>query len=151
MGKLAVGVKAPDFQALDQNGQTVRLSDYRGRWVVLFFYPKDNTPICTREACGFRNAYDEFLDLGAVVLGVSSDPPESHARFAEKYRLAFPLLTDDGSLSRLFGVRKLLGILPRRETFVIDPEGTVAMVFSANMLATAHVKQAMQAIRRASS
>lgn len=151
MGKLAVGVKAPDFQALDQNGQTVRLSDYRGRWVVLFFYPKDNTPICTREACGFRDAYEEFLDIGAVVLGVSSDPPESHARFAEKHRLTFPLLTDDGSLSRLFGVRKLLGILPRRVTFVIDPEGTVAMVFSADMLATAHVKQAMQAIRRASS
>lgn len=151
MGKLAVGVKAPDFQALDQNGQTVRLSDYRGRWVVLFFYPKDNTPICTREACGFRDAYEEFLDIGAVVLGISSDPPESHARFAEKYSLAFPLLTDDGSLSRLFGVRKLLGILPRRVTFVIDPEGTVAMVFSADMLATAHVKQAMQAIRRASS
>lgn len=150
MGRLAVGVKAPDFQALDQNGQTVRLSDYRGRWVVLFFYPKDNTPICTREACGFRDAYDEFLDIGAVVLGVSSDPPESHARFAEKYRLAFPLLTDDGSLSRLFGVRKLLGILPRRVTFVIDPEGTVAMVFSADMFATAHVKRAMQAIRRAS-
>lgn len=150
MGKLAVGVKAPDFQAFDQNGQAVRLSDYRGRWVVLFFYPKDNTPICTREACGFRDAYEEFLDIGAVVLGISSDPPESHARFAEKHRLTFPLLTDDGSLSRLFGVRKLLGILPRRVTFVIDPEGTVAMVFSADMLATAHVKQAMQTIRRAS-
>lgn len=150
MGRLTVGVKAPDFQALDQNGQTVRLSDYRGRWVVLFFYPKDNTPICTREACGFRDAYDEFLDIGAIVLGVSSDPPESHAHFAEKNRLAFPLLTDDGSLSRLFGVRKLLGILPRRVTFVIDPEGTVAMVFSADMFAKAHVKRAMQAIRRAS-
>ncbi|MGQ9605167.1 MAG: peroxiredoxin [Thermogutta sp.] len=150
MGKLAVGVKAPDFQALDQNGQTLRLSDYRGRWVVLFFYPKDNTPICTREACGFRDAYEEFLDIGAVVLGISSDPPESHARFAEKHRLTFPLLTDDGSLSRLYGARKLLGILPRRVTFVIDPEGTVVMVFSADMFATAHVKRAMQAIRRAS-
>ncbi len=150
MKKLSVGDKAPDFQARDHNGRSVRLSDYRGRWVVLFFYPKDNTPICTREACSFRDAYEEFLEIGAVVLGVSADPPESHARFAAQYRLGFPLLTDDGSLSRLFGVRKLLGILPRRATFVIDPEGTVAMVFYADLFAAAHVRRAMQAIRRAS-
>lgn len=150
MKKLSVGDKAPDFETRDHNGQPVRLSDYRGRWVVLFFYPKDNTPICTREACSFRDAYEEFLDFGAVVLGVSADPPESHARFAAQHRLGFPLLTDDGSLSRLFGVRKLLGILPRRATFVIDPEGTVAMVFYADLFAAAHVRRAMQAIRRAS-
>ncbi|GAB4134653.1 MAG: thioredoxin-dependent thiol peroxidase [Thermogutta sp.] len=150
MNKLSVGDKVPDFQTTDHNGQDVRLSDYRGRWVVLFFYPKDNTPICTREACSFRDAYDEFQEIGAVVLGVSADPPESHARFAEKHRLTFPLLTDDGSLSRLFGVRKLFGILPRRATFVIAPEGTVAMVFYADMFAAAHVKRAMQVIRRAS-
>ncbi len=150
MSQAKIGDKAPDFEVLDHEGRKLRLSDFRGRWVVLFFYPKDNMPICTREACSFRDAYDELVEMDAVVIGVSPDPPKSHARFAAKYRLTFPLVTDDGTLSSLFGVRKLFGLLPRRVTFVIDPKGILALEFYASLAAGKHVQVAKEAIRRAS-
>lgn len=147
--KVGVGDQAPDFVATGQDGQEVRLSGYRGKEVVvLFFYPKDGTPICTQEACAFRDAYEEFVDAGAVVIGVSADSEEQHRSFAESHRLPYVLVSDrDGSLSRAFGVPKTMGFLPGRVTYVIDQEGTVRLVFSAQMTADRHVQEALKAIQ----
>lgn len=133
---MEVGSLAPDFQLPDQEGKPHRLSDYRGRWVVLYFYPKDDTPGCTTEACGFRDRMGDLVDLGAVVLGVSADDVDSHRRFAQKHRLNFPLLADPERRAILaygaWGKKKLYGkeyegVL--RQTFLIDPEGHIAKVW----------------------
>jgi peroxiredoxin Q/BCP len=135
MAELHVGDPAPDFEALDDKGQTVRLSDFRGRRVVIYFYPKDNTPGCTTQACGFRDQYPAIAEKNAVVLGVSPDSAASHTKFIDKFSLPFPLLVDkDHTLAEAFGVwreksmygRKYMGIL--RSHFVIDEEGRLADV-----------------------
>lgn len=119
---LNVGESAPDFVARDQAGQSHRLSQYSGKWVVLYFYPKDHTFGCTKEACSFR---DESSSLQAQILGVSLDSTESHKGFADKYHLNFPLLSDsEGQISRSFEVMTPLG-LPNRVTFIIDPKGVI--------------------------
>ena len=127
------GQRAPDFELASDEGGTVRLSDFRGRPVVLYFYPKDDTPGCTTEACAFRDAYDEFQERGAVILGVSPDERDSHVRFREKYGLPFSLLADPAhTAAEAYGVwveknsygKKRMGI--KRSTFVIDAEGNVA-------------------------
>ena len=127
------GDPAPDLTAVAHTGQQVRLADYRGKSVVvLYFYPKDGTPVCTKEACSFRDAYEEFTKLGAVVIGVSADPPERHRAFASDRALPFLLLSDqDGSLRKTYQVPKTLGILPSRVSYVIDRQGVVRHVFSA--------------------
>src|SRR5277367_5236452 len=105
MAKLKEGEKAPDFTAKDQNGKTVSLTDFKGKNVILYFYPKDDTPGCTKEACGFRDAYDEFKKRGAVVLGVSTDPVKAHDKFVEKFQLPFLLLADeDKKIVEAYGV-----------------------------------------------
>ena len=144
-----VGVAAPDFALPDREGRTVRLSDYRGKQpVVLYFYPKDNTPGCTKEACAFRDQYEDFKQVGAEVVGVSSDAAESHVKFASKYRLPFVLLTDrGGAVRKRYGVKPTLGVLPGRVTFVIDREGVVRHVFNSQLQATQHVTEAMDALR----
>jgi thioredoxin-dependent peroxiredoxin len=130
---LQEGTPAPDFALDSDDGTTVRLSDLRGKPVVLYFYPKDDTPGCTKQACGFRDAYGEYRQRGAVVLGVSPDDVASHAKFKEKYRLPFTLLADsEHEVAERYGVwgeksfagKKYMGII--RSTFVIDPEGNVA-------------------------
>lgn len=123
---------APNFKLPDQRGQTHELRKYRGRWVVLYFYPKDNTPGCTTEAIQFKEWYKKFQDLGIVVLGISKDSVESHARFASKYDLPFPILSDTSleilqkynayGVKRRFG-REYDGVF--RKTFIINPEGYV--------------------------
>ena len=132
----AVGDAAPDFEAKSQDGDTIRLADYRGRKVALYFYPKDDTPGCTKQACNLRDNYEMLLDKGVAVLGVSADDVDSHERFAEKYELPFPLLADpDHEILNKYGVwgernlygRKFMGI--KRTTFLIDEEGTVHHVF----------------------
>jgi thioredoxin-dependent peroxiredoxin len=118
------GKPAPDFELETDEGGTVRLSELRGKPVVLYFYPKDDTPGCTRQACAFRDVYSEFQERGAVVLGVSPDSVASHRKFKEKYELPFPLLADsDHEVADRYGAwrEKLV-----RSTFVIDPDGTVA-------------------------
>ncbi len=133
---MQVGDQAPDFALPDQEGRIHRLSDYRGRWVVLYFYPKDDTPGCTKEACGFRDEKGRLEELGAVVLGVSADGVESHRLFAEKYRLNFPLLADPGRQAiqayGAWGKKNLYGKVHEgvlRQTFLIDPEGRIAHIW----------------------
>jgi peroxiredoxin Q/BCP len=143
-----MGERAPDFALPDANGREVRLADFRGRPVVLYFYPKDDTPGCTKEACSFRDQYQDFRDAGAEVIGVSSDSSDSHRRFAERHRLPFTLLADQGGkVRKLYGVPATLGLLPGRVTFVIDAEGVVRHAFNSQLAATRHVGEALDALR----
>ena len=145
------GDTAPDFTSTTHDGTVVSLSALRGQWVVLYFYPADNTPGCTAEACSFRDAYEDFTDAGAVVIGVSSNDAASHERFAGKHRLPFSLLSDsDGSLRSAYGVKRTFGLMPGRVTYVIDPQGIVRKVFSSQLLATKHTSEALATIRGAS-
>ena len=132
---LNVGTKAPDFTLSDQDGNQVRLSDFLGRKVVLYFYPKDNTPGCTRQACAFAGSYDAFRDLDAVVIGVSKDSTASHRKFAKKYGLPFLLLSDpELGVLQAYGVwqeKKLYGKVSMgvvRTTFIIDETGVIEKV-----------------------
>ncbi|MDR7537759.1 MAG: thioredoxin-dependent thiol peroxidase [Armatimonadota bacterium] len=133
---LKVGDRAPAFTAQTDGGETVRLADFRGRKVVLYFYPKDDTPGCTREACSFRDHHDALQAAGAVVLGVSADSVASHRRFKEKYRLPFSLLSDpDRKIVTAYGVWKektiagRLGFGIERTTFIIDEQGIITHIF----------------------
>ncbi|MFM7470685.1 MAG: peroxiredoxin [Nodosilinea sp. LVE1205-7] len=139
-----VGQVAPDFSLTNQAGETVALSSFRGqKAVVLYFYPKDDTPGCTVESCSFRDSYEDFQRIGAEVIGISSDSPGSHQQFASKYRLPFTLVSDvDGSVRRAYGVPSTLGLLPGRVTYVIDQEGIVRHVFNSQFNPKAHVAEA---------
>src|SRR5262245_57169688 len=145
-----VGDQAPDFVLPDRTGKMVRLSDFRGRKaVVLYFYPKDDTPGCTKESCAFRDSYEAFQEAGAEVIGVSSDTAESHGRFASKYRLPFTLLSDrGGEVRRRYTVPATLGLLPGRVTYVIDCDGTVRHVFNSQFQPAQHIAEALDALRR---
>lgn len=147
---LNVGEKAPDFALPTTTGDTFRLSEQRGRAIVLYFYPKDDTPGCTTEACTFRDQYQDFQDLGAEVVGVSSDSEASHQKFTQKHRLPFPLLADaGGQVRKLYQVpRGYLGLLPGRVTFVIDKEGVVRYVFNSMSRAADHVSEAKKVLQR---
>lgn len=125
----AVGSPAPEFELADQDGQLHSLEDYRNQWVVLYFYPKDETPGCTTEACEFRDNIFAFRDLNAQILGVSLDDVESHKAFAENYDLPFPLLADvEGDISSAYGVKtRMFGMtVAKRQTFIIGPDGKIA-------------------------
>lgn len=131
-GVPAAGAPAPDFALPDQAGRTVRLADFRGRWVVLYFYPKDDTPGCTEEACSFRDDQAALTLLGAQVVGVSLDDSASHAAFARKYSLPFPLLADtEAKVSASYGAVTNLVVakFARRYTFLIDPQGRIARTY----------------------
>jgi len=143
-----VGDPAPDFTLPAQSGEQVRLSDVWKRGpVVLYFYPKDETPGCTTEACTFRDSYEAFKEAGAEVVGVSSDSVTSHETFASKHRLPFILLADDGGrVRREYGVKATFGILPGRVTYVIDGEGVVRHVSSSQTGVQRHVHEALDAL-----
>ncbi|HWZ36068.1 MAG TPA: thioredoxin-dependent thiol peroxidase [Mucilaginibacter sp.] len=135
MATLTAGTKAPDFTAKDQNGNTVSLSDFRGKTVILYFYPKDDTPGCTAEACDFRDNYQSLIGKGFEVVGVSVDDEKSHKKFVTKHNLPFPLIADtDHSIVEAYGVwgeknmygRKYMGTI--RTTFIIDTNGTITHV-----------------------
>ncbi len=132
MAEVKTGEIAPDFHLMDQNGHTHSLAQYRGQWLVLYFYPKNDTPGCTKEACAFRDDYARLTDMGVVVLGVSTDDLESHQAFAEKYSLPFPLLSDaGGEVAKRFGSLFQLGPVKfaKRHSFIIDPEGRIAHIY----------------------
>jgi peroxiredoxin Q/BCP len=146
---IAVGERAPDFDLEIVGGGRVQLRDALTRGpLVLFFYPKDATPGCTVEVCSFRDAYADFTDAGAQVIGVSSDSVDSHGRFATKYDLPYPLASDPGGKVRdAYGVPKTLGLLPGRVTFVIDRDGIVRSTFNSQFGADKHVPAALAALR----
>jgi peroxiredoxin Q/BCP len=146
---IQVGDKAPDFTLPSQSGEPVRLYDSLGeRVVVLYFYPKDNTPGCTAEACAFRDSHEVFSDAGAEVIGVSSDSVDRHAGFAGKHKLPFTLLSDQGGqVRKTYGVPSVLGLLPGRVTYVIDRDGTVRHVFSSMTGINQHVGDALEVVR----
>lgn len=126
------GDTAPDFRLVDQNGTIKSLSDFSGQWVVLYFYPKDDTPGCTKEACSFRDDLTTLEKLGAKVVGVSVDDSDSHSKFASKYHLPFPLLADaDGKVADSYGAltNLLLIKIAKRYTFLIDPKGKISKVY----------------------
>ena len=147
---IQAGDKAPDFTLTSQSGEQVRLQDRIGeRVVVLYFYPKDNTSGCTAEACAFRDSHEAFSDAGAEVIGVSSDSADKHVAFADRHKLPFTLLSDQGGrVRKAYGVPAVLGLLPGRVTYVIDRSGTVRHVFNSMTNIDGHVKEALEVVRQ---
>ena len=152
MTKVSVGDPAPDFTLPDHQGNEVTLSGFLGESnVVLYFYPKDFSPGCTAQACFFRDSYEDFTDLGAVVIGVSGDSPESHKRFVEEHLLPFILLSDrDNEARKLYGATKGLGLLPGRVTYIIDRKGIVRHVFTSEINMRKHIDEALRILRKLS-
>ncbi|MGA9589766.1 MAG: peroxiredoxin [Salegentibacter sp.] len=149
---LKVGEKVPSLVLRDQNGKNFNLGKLKGHQAfVVYFYPKDFTPGCTREACGFRDSYEDFKEFGAEVIGISSDSAASHQKFSSKYDLPFVFLSDEDNEGRKkFGVKaNLLGLLPGRETFVFDKEGILRFRFNS-INAKRHIPKALKAIRQIS-
>jgi peroxiredoxin Q/BCP len=152
--ELKVGEKAPDFSLPDENGKTVKLKDFKGRDVMLYFYPKDDTPGCTKEACGFRHSMASITKTDAVVLGVSLDGAESHRKFIEKFRLPFSLLSDEEAhVSKAYGVYKQKNLYGKkfwgieRSTFVIDGQGKLKAIFR-KVKVDGHVDEVLEALHR---
>jgi peroxiredoxin Q/BCP len=146
---LTVGDRVPDFTLPDQNGQLVSLAELlTSACLVLFFYPKDDTPGCTAEACAFRDEHEALAQAGATVVGVSADDVSSHRRFADRHRLPFRLLADRGGmLRRRFGVPRTLGLIDGRVTYIIDAKGVVRHVFNSQFRTRAHVDEALRLVR----
>jgi peroxiredoxin Q/BCP len=149
---IEAGINAPAFSQPDQHGKVHQLSDYKGKWVILYFYPRDMTPGCTVEACNFRDDFPAFGNLDAIILGVSKDSVTRHKKFAEKYELPFTLLSDeDGSMCEAYGVWKekslygklFMGI--NRSTFLIDPSGKIARVYP-KVKVKEHAAELLQAL-----
>ena len=145
---LKVGDSAPDFCLPDQNGRQVRLSDVlKKSHAIIYFYPKDNTTGCTAQSCSFRDNFDEVQDKNTQIIGISTDDIASHRAFAEQYGLPFILLSDgNGSVRKSFGVRKTLGLLPGRATFVVDRHGIIRFAFSSQIHIQRHVDEAIRAL-----
>jgi len=151
--KLSTGTKAPDFTLSDQNGKNHSLSDYKGKWILLYFYPKDDTPGCTKEACGIRDTFPKFKKMDAVVFGVSADSAQKHKKFADKYKLPFTLLSDeDKKIINAYGVwakkkfmgREYMGIL--RTSFLIDPKEKIAKIYE-KVKPDTHAEEVLEDLR----
>lgn len=147
---LSLNEKAPDFSLENQDGKIVKLSDFKGKKnVVVYFYPKDNTPICTKESCSFRDAYEVFQKLGAEVIGVSGDSVQSHKEFIADHKLPFTLLSDEkGELRKAWGVPKTAMMMPGRVTFVIDKDGVCRHVFNSQLDSKKHVDEAKAVLEK---
>ncbi len=149
---LKVGSKIPDFSLIDQSGIQRSNREIQGKSLVLFFYPKDDTPGCTIEVCGFRDKYDLFKILGAEVWGVSQGSQLSHMNFANKNKLQYPLLCDENnSLRKAFGVPKVLGMIDGRVTYIIDSMGIIQHIFEDLLNGPAHIKEAVRVLKEMQS
>ncbi|KAJ7537325.1 hypothetical protein O6H91_11G001700 [Diphasiastrum complanatum] len=148
--KISEGDVLPSFSLKDQEGRIVSSSSFKGKPIVLYFYPADDTPGCTREACAFRDAHMRFKDSGAEVIGISSDSFQSHKAFAEKHRLPFTLLTDYGNkLRKEWGIAAdMFGMLPGRQTYIIDKKGVVRLIFNNQFQPERHVYEALKTVEQ---
>lgn len=154
MSKITEGDTIPDFKLKNQKDEVVNLSEYIGKKnLVLFFYPKDDTPGCTREACSFRDHYEAFLDAAAEVIGISGQSVESHKNFAQKHNLKYQLLSDEGNkIRKLFGVpTNLFGLLPGRVTYVADKTGKVIYIFNSQTQVEKHVEEALKVLKKSAT
>ena len=150
MNKVVVGSRVPEFSLPDQNGNTFNLFSILGKKnIVIYFYPKDDTPGCTKEACSFRDQYEIFKEVDGEILGISSDDVASHKRFAEKYHLPYTLLSDNNNeVHKLFGVpSNLLGLIPGRVTYVVNKQGKVIHIFNSQKDAEKHIEESMKALK----
>lgn len=147
---MKIGEHVPDLSVTDQNNTELKLSSlYKQGCLVLYFYPKDGTPVCTKEACSFRDAYDDFLEAGATVIGVSGDSDASHHSFANKHKLPFHLVADEnGILKDTFGIKSFLGLMPERATFVIDKKGVVRKIIRSSFSADKHVDESLELVHQ---
>ncbi|MCG9893543.1 MAG: peroxiredoxin [Thermosynechococcaceae cyanobacterium MS004] len=145
---LKIGDRAPDFTLKSQDGASVRLYDLLAKKpVVLFFYPKDNTPGCTKEACAFRDRYSVFQEIGAEVVGISGDSVDSHQQFANAHRLPFTLVSDEGDRVRTaFGVPSTLWVLPGRVTYILNQQGIITQIFDSQLNFEGHIEEALKAL-----
>jgi len=146
---IQIGDKLPHFILNNENREAVDISALTGKYLILYFYPKDETAGCTKQACSFRDAFQELIAADALVYGVSSDSPKSHQKFKEKYDLPFSLLSDtEGELRKLLGVPSdLFGFLPGRVTYVFNPEGRLIFIYKSQMSPETHVTEALKAIK----
>ncbi|KAL4589377.1 hypothetical protein LXL04_002283 [Taraxacum kok-saghyz] len=147
--KVTKGSVAPSFTLKDQDGKTVSLSKFKGKPVVVYFYPADETPGCTKQACAFRDSYEKFKKAGAQVVGISGDDAESHKAFAKKYRLPFTLLSDEGNKVRKdWGVPSdLFGTLPGRQTYVLDKNGVVQLIYNNQFQPEKHIDETLKLLQ----
>ncbi|HEY0220635.1 MAG TPA: thioredoxin-dependent thiol peroxidase [Candidatus Paceibacterota bacterium] len=154
MKKLEEGSKAPDFKALDQNGKSHKLSDYMGKWILLYFYPKDDTPGCTKEACSIRDSWPDFKKLKLEVFGISIQDEKSHKKFSEKYDLPFTLLVDDDKkIVEKYGVwaeksmygRKYMGTL--RNSYLVNPKGKIEKIYQ-KVNPVSHVEEVLEDLKK---
>ncbi|RYR11332.1 hypothetical protein HN51_064451 [Arachis hypogaea] len=147
--KVSKGSKPPPFTLKDQDGKTVSLSKFKGKPVVVYFYPADETPGCTKQACAFRDSYEKFKKAGAEVVGISGDDPSSHKAFATKYRLPFTLLSDEGNkVRKQWGVPgDFFGALPGRETYVLDKNGVVQLVYNNQFQPEKHIDETLKLLQ----
>lgn len=143
-----LGDKIPEFELQNQSGEKVKVSPDDHKVRVIYFYPKNNTKVCTDQACSFRDWYDDLLDYGCEVIGISSDSVKSHQSFSKQHKLNFTLLSDaDGKVRKMFGATKLFGLLPSRKTFVIDEDGIVIYTFDALFESDKHVKNVLNYLK----
>ncbi len=152
MSELKNGDLAPDFEAILEDGKNFRLSDLRGKKVILFFYPKDDTPFCTREACGFRDRYTEILNAGGLCLGISKGTKEEHTAFKLKHNLPFPLLVDkNGTIEKLYGVSRLGGLWSARVTFLIQESGSIDDIIHSEVFMSKHIDKSLEWLSKGKS
>ena len=145
MKKIEVGDSVPSFELKDQNGKLFSVSNSIGKPMVIYFYPKDDTPGCIKEACKFRDDFEKFKDINALVIGISGDSVESHKEFEEKYNLPFTLLADvNNKVGKLFGVPKSMFFLPGRVTYVVDKDGIVQYIFNSQFGAEKHIENSLK-------
>ncbi|CAI9100790.1 OLC1v1037963C1 [Oldenlandia corymbosa var. corymbosa] len=151
VAKVSKGSVPPSFTLKDQDGKNVSLSKFKGRPVVVYFYPADETPGCTKQACAFRDSYEKFKKAGAEVVGISGDDPSSHKAFAKKYRLPYTLLSDEGNKVRKeWGVPSdLFGTLPGRQTYVLDKNGVVQLIYNNQFQPEKHIDETLKFLKSA--